>query len=204
MTPGQFDTLIGTIKALPSILEFSSWIATVVLAAVAVCALEFAKGQTNAAEKAAKGVFIIDIDKRWESEDMMSTRAEWRRFREEIAKHVADNFAELSDRDKQNKQSEVAAAALHRMHLEDTDRYVHISKLLGFFETTGYTISKGYLHSDDVSDLYGEAILDFDRLCWSHIEKRREDQTKRTGVPTKLWEHARNLILNTRKFYGIT
>ena len=53
-----------------------------------------------------------------------------------------------------------------------------------------------------IVDLYGESIIEFDRLCSDHIKKRIEESKNRTGMPTKLWEHACILIVHAQRIYA--
>jgi len=206
MTDQQFDRLLVKldnilIVAGPHSLEILAWIALIVTAITAVYAMFYARHQIQAARDNTKAIFLADLDRRWEGAEMKEARSKWRVLRNEIIVQVDKNHAHLNPGEKLKKRGQTCASKLHGMLINDVEGYTHIISILGFYETIGYLIFREFLTVEDIVELYGDSIREYDTLCFDHIEKRRRDREADTGVPTDLYEHARNLILETRGYY---
>jgi len=201
MTDQQFSALLSALN--PSFLESVAYAATIVMALIAGYALYFARAQILAARSGTKATFLVDLDGRWEGTEMKEARARWREMRDAVTQHIEQTYPEASRNEKRAKRGEHCSKVLHTMVHKEPEKHITIMSIFGFFETTGYIVDNGFISAEEIVDLYGESILELDQFCWSYIEKRREEATNDTGVPTKLWEHARNLMLATRQAYRL-
>lgn len=206
----EIERVFQTIDQNPS-WETAAWVATVMAAAAAVVTtmaaiytLLFVRKQLLATHASTKAAFLATLDQRWEGSDMRAARAAWTQLKLEIKQHVDDTYSDLPARDARKRMAEYCNQKLWDMKKKSTEAYNTIMSIFGFYETLGYTIKKGFMNADDIADLYGDSILEFDRLCWLHIEKRVEESSSEAGVPSKLWEHARSLVQDTKKFYRIS
>ena len=201
MDTSQFESLLAVLA--PDGLRQAVEIATIVMAIAAIYALFFAYRQIGVARKGTKATFIVDLDRRWEGPDMREARVLWSEIHSYVVQNVETRYPELTNDRKVEKQSEVCSQVLYSMLKDDPRKYASFMQIIGFFETIGYTVNRGFLTGEEIADLYGESILEFDRLCRNHITKRQEDLQRETGAPTKLYEHAFALIDETRRFYGL-
>lgn len=199
MTKEQFAELLTLSQ--PHWLEIAAWIAIIATAITAGYAIIYARHQLKIARENGKILFLMDMDRRWDGHEMKEARIKWRELRNSINETIEKEHSQLSHQDRLNKASELCSNKLHEMLKRDVDGYAIIMSIMGFFETIGYVIDKKFTSSDEIAGLYGDSIQEFDRLCFSHLEKRREDRQSSTGAPTDLYEHARNLIFATREYY---
>ena len=123
-------------------------------------------------------------------------------MRDHLVRKVDTDYPNLTTEQKIRKRSEECAAYLHSLRHSDPEHYNDIISILGFFETLGYIVDKGYISASDIVNLFGPPIQSLDELCWDHIQKRIEEGEHETGAPTLLWEHACNLIVSTREWYS--
>lgn len=201
MNDEQWRELLSALE--PHWLESIAWSAAVLMGLAAVYALIFAHSQIKMAKNSTKALFIAELDRRWEGHEMKEARSKWRMLRNTIDAKIESKHKSLNTNDKINKKAEICSDMLYDMLKNDTDGYTSILSILGFFETVGYIVDRQFITANEIADLYGDSIMEFDRLCYAHIEKRREERLKETGVTTDLYDHARNLIKSTRKYYGI-
>lgn len=209
MTPDQLKAVLEAIHE-HGVLELASWIAIIVTAIAAVAtasaaafALIYASRQIGTAQSGTKAMFLVDLDHRWEGNEIKEGRAKWLKMREAMIKIVDEKYPNYTAERKRQQRTVECSSYLHTLRSTEPHEYNDIISILGFFETIGYIADKGYVTADEIVDLFGESIREFDFLCWDHIQKRIEESTQEAGVPTKLWEHACNLIVYTRKVYGL-
>lgn len=202
MDEPQLQQLLAGLE--PHWLEYLYWSAGIIVAGLAAFALYYANEQICAARDNTKAIFLVELDGRWEGREMREGRTKWRELRTRIYEEVENNHGHLNTDQKQAKCAEVCSIELYKMLKDNPKDYTDILSILGFFETIGYVVDRGFISGEEIAELYGDSIQEFDRLCSNHIEKRREERRNETGKPTDLYEHARNLIFNTRVYYDRT
>lgn len=201
MSPDQFAELLGALDKHTIALAIAA-VAASLTAAAAMSALALAWGQIRAARSGIKSTFILEFDRRWEGE-MKPVRAKFLKMRTEIKDRVHSQYSNLNAEDTEAKMGDECSKHLHSFRSENPAEYNDLMSIVGFFETVGYSIHKNHIPVDDVSDLFGEAIRDLDRLFWKHIQKRIEESKNDDAAgKTTLFEHACSLICHNRDWYA--
>jgi hypothetical protein len=204
MPTDQFGTLLEVLDHHTVALAIAA-AAGALTAAAAIYALIFARRQIFAAQAGiratvmgTKATMIYDLDRRWEGE-MLGVRAKWTAMRDHITEVVEKKYGNRPLPERHAKMGEECSVYLHDLRSSAPLEYNSIISVIGFFETVGYSVDRNFLSADEIIDLYGESIREFDRLCWDHMQKRI-DESKRSSVTgtTKVWEHACNLVLHIR------
>lgn len=167
--------------------------ATIILVFVAVGALAYAAKEVSAAHTAnhlaylqSKATFLLEVDRRWDSQEMVNSRSLIRTVRDDLMKLVASKYSQLDDAHKAEKLGDEFAKALAEMRKNDPNNYVLMLRYCGFFETVGVMVQREYIPLDDIDALFRGPILAVDTCLRSHISQRQNE----TGVPKGLFEHA--------------
>jgi hypothetical protein len=175
--------------------------ATAITALAALCALLLAWKHVLTARSGIKATFIVELDKRWEGNEMQIARTKWLQMRTHIKQSVEQTHGSRVVLEQQAQMGEECSKYLHDLRIKNPHEYNDIMSVVGFFEMAGYWVDRKYISLDEVIDLFGEAIREIDRLCWKHIHKRIDDSKEQGAGKSRLFEHACNLIVRTRTSY---
>lgn len=172
--------------------------AALVLAIAAVLTLFFAFVQIRQQTRQAKASFLFDLDTMWESTEFAVARADFFTLRRETEKQVEEDNKEKPAQQVILLLAEEFSQKLYNMRDEDTERYLGLLKLCGFFETAGLLVRRNYVSADDIIGLYGGSIRRLFEVMDIHLQKRREEP----GMPAGYFEHFRYLAQKTKKTAG--
>jgi hypothetical protein len=156
-------------------------VATAVLAACAVLALVYAKGQLDEIVKAnrdaartEKARFLFNLDEMFENTHFSGSRVALYQHVEAMRAEVRAQFPNAKHDEQNKRMMDLSSKALFKLMHEDSTRYTEIMKVCGFFETLEILIKNGFIDPEHVIDLYGPAIISAGDACCDHIAKRRE------------------------------
>jgi hypothetical protein len=176
--------------------ESASWIAQIIIAALAIIAAFVAyrqlKEMADYREQRlhiANGTLLMELDKRFDSKDLIDARRIFVDMRERIKKEVAANNLKANEEYRAEKIAEVWTVELERLRADtddDEDKYSELMSLAGFFETVGVMVKRKYISEQDAIGLFKGPLITFGRNFRKHIELRQ----KETGMPPGLLEHA--------------
>ena len=90
---------------------------------------------------------------------MKEARGKWIAMRDLIEAKVETEHQNRTSEFKRTKISEECSSYLFSLRAQNPVEYNDIMSILGFFETVGYVITRGFIPPDEMIDLYGELIL---------------------------------------------
>jgi hypothetical protein len=173
----------------PEFWEQASWIATVIACAVAVLAALFAGGQLVDVRRASQATLLLELDARFDSEELRDAREVFAKFREDINKAISTLNPSSNDVHKEHLVREEWKKILAEMRTQDQDNYIKLIGYIGFFETVGLMVQRRYISKKDVFSLFKGPLIDLGRSFRLHIEERSNEM----GVPAGMFEHALSL-----------
>lgn len=145
--------------------------------------------QLNQQLRLSRASFLMEIDLRWDSDELRRARKLLHALTDEInidttRKH---STATAEQRDKAVKRA--WAERLRRKREENLDDYMALMAICGFFETVGLMVERKYIELDEIESLLKGPILAVERCFAEHIQDRNAEM----GVPKGLYENALNL-----------
>lgn len=174
-------------------LEYTSWVAQIILVAVAIIAAVVARNQLKEMTDFRKqrvrilnATLIMELDHRWDAGEIREARALFLSIREEITKAVSNNNPLDGDHAKMEKAKAEWKSHLAGLRKDDRPKYQQLIGLCGFFESVGMMVKREYISKDDAMGLFGGSIVAMDRCFREHLE----DRAKEMGVPKGFFEHA--------------
>lgn len=168
--------------------------ATLVLAITAVLTLFFVFVQIRQQTRQAKASFLFSLDTMWESNEFAVARADFFTLRRDTEKQVERDNKEKPAQQVETLLAEEFSQKLYEMRDADTERYLRLLKLCGFFETAGLLVRQDYVSAYDIIGLYGGSIQRLFEVMDTHLQKRREEP----GMPKGYFEHFRYLAQITK------
>jgi hypothetical protein len=183
-------------EAGPHWLEMVSWGSQIVLVIVAIATLIYGAAQLREAAasrsqslKISQATLLLEMDTRWDSEDIKDARALIVAYNEDIGTLVSQNAPLANDAARQALVQQEWSKVLSQLRSSKDHNYGKLIGYCGFFETVGMMVRKGYMSADDVMNLFRGPLLHLDHAFRLHIAEREQE----TGVPKGLFEHALNL-----------
>lgn len=184
-------------------LEVCSWIAQLLIVAIAIVAAFVAKGQLKEMGdyrlqrvRIANAQLLMELDKRWDSREMHESRLIFKRTFDAISKKVATDHGTVKDGEREKLMQGEWVNELHKKRKENPEEYTKLMDMCGFFETVGLMVDKDYIKFDDVKELLEGPIVNIGKCFRGHIESLE----KETGVLAGLYKHA--LALSRRAASG--
>jgi hypothetical protein len=170
----------------------------IVLAIVAIVALvyggrqlaEMREGNRKQTESArnqelqTRAAVLLSLDQRWESEPMLTCRADLEVLIVEVKSEAARVWRGQPESEIRKRSADLYAERLARMADENRERYIRLLRICGFFETVGCVVHRGYVPSADVLDLLSVSILTASMVFRPHIKKLLEE-----GAPDNFFEN---------------
>lgn len=189
-------------SASPHWLQAIYWLSQIGLLFVAISALFFAyhevsEARTNNRENSlqAKASFLMTLDGRWDSQEMIEARHLFYHRKELVENLVAENHRRLDNEARKSRIQTEFNNQLQEMRENQTEQYTKLLRFCAFFETVGLMVKQGYVDIDEISSLFKGPILDIDRFFRPHIAERQQE----LGVPSGLFEHALNLVDSVKR-----
>jgi hypothetical protein len=163
----------------PDILEILARIASVGLFLVALLAVLAARKQITATVSQHRASIMLELDSRWESDEMIASRTLMVKIWSEVRKEEAPE-----------NHDDVFKRRLDAMqNAEDPTPYREMLRLAGFFETAGWMVDKKYVTFEDFENLFGDSLRMFGSVCEKHLRGRQKKESK-----PRYYEHALSLI----------
>lgn len=167
----------------PSILEILARIAAVGLFLAAFLAVLAARKQITATISQNRASIMLQLDSRWESDEMIGSRTLMFKIWSEVRKdEVPENYDGAFKRRLDTMQN-----------AEDPTPYREMLRLAGFFETAGWMVDKEYVTFEDFENLFGDSLKMFGSVCETHLRGRQKKENK-----PRYYEHALSLIREVR------
>ncbi|MGB8411328.1 MAG: hypothetical protein WCE23_00730 [Candidatus Binatus sp.] len=179
-------------------IHLSLEITGIVLATVAIVALiyggrqlaEMREGNRKQTESArnqelqTRAAVLLSLDQRWESEPMLTFRADLEVLIVEVKTEAAKTWRGQPESEIRKRSADLYAERLARMADENRERYIRLLRICGFFETVGCVVHAGYVPGKDVLDLLNVSILTAGMVFRPHIQKLLEE-----GAPDSFFEN---------------
>ena len=179
-------------------MEIATWIvagANLALVLIAMFALGWAARHAGITQQTAFANFLLEIDRRWESEHMGRARVVFHDIKKDVEKDLKKNHDHLHGDQRNKKMRELYAEQVLHRRGNDRASYVELMRICGFLETVGYLVRNEYVPLTDIYGLFGGAILGFDDVFRLHLEKIANEE----GVPPGYYEHTLFLADAIRK-----
>lgn len=186
-------------------LERLAWASDLAIAAAAVWALYHTSHQIGELQKAneasahqARASFLLNLDERFESKELAEAQAELHRLHNRFRKEAAE---QMPSADRSAREFEVRkkfALELRRLCDGAPDEYGLYRKLMGligFFDTVGLMVQKGYVKYEDIDNLLGGDVFVVDIAFTTHIEERQNEE----GILPGTYKNSLYLIYRARK-----
>jgi hypothetical protein len=177
--------------------EFIFFVAQSSILAIALWALMYTRGQLREAEKNSQIIAhqalansLLNLEQRWNSEQIRETRICINEFSRQLKAEVFQEHAQLRDEAALEKVQEKFTAELLRLQKEDSQKYIVLMRILGFFETVGLLVKRKYIELEDVDLLLRGPIVEFGLFYTPHIKVRAQEK----GVPPGLGVNALFLV----------
>jgi hypothetical protein len=179
------------------ILEIAFWISQSLVPVVALFAMAYAAMQIDESTKMrsaailqARANFLLQLDERWDSPEISESFIKFYEMRSTAIAEVEKLGLNLSDVAKVQRAADSFPDRLTELRSNKPEEYKRLTLLLGFFETMGVMVKKGYVSDEDMYDLFSGPILEVGKFFRAHIKERNEEM----GVLKGLYEHALFLV----------
>lgn len=196
--------IIQEIQAMTTLQQFQvgALSATVVFSITAIVAAAIARNHWKetreaniSAVKQAKASFLLDLDSRFEGEQMFETREALLEMRDTLTIKISGSHQLLDDHHRTQKLNIEFHKELEKLRTSARPKYTTLMRFCGFFETVGLMVKLGYVGREDMIDLFKGPILAIDTCYRFHISERQKEM----GVPDGLYKHALFLADETLK-----
>jgi hypothetical protein len=125
----------------------------------------------------AQATLLLNLVDKWNSEEMLASRRLFRARHSEIKQSINDQHRSLNDQQCTTKVNESFNALLGNLYDNDlVGDYLILMRMMGFFETVGLLVRKGYISIDDIDGLFRGPILQSVAAFELHIEIRQKDK----------------------------
>lgn len=156
-------------------LQASAWVAAVGGAVLALLTLWRQLSQARAS-------FLLELEKQWES--VSKARREMIKELDAVRKSVTGGGNRYA------KTQKAATVRLKWLRENEYDNFYLLFSYLGFFETVGLMVRKGYIPLRDMIDLYKGPIHDIDVFFVDYVREWQKEPVMKEG----LYEHTKYLI----------
>ena len=173
----------------PHFLEQFSWASQIIIVIVAVVTAIYAGKQLSVMRRVSQATFLLELDARFDSEALRDSRKLFSKLCEDITTIVSNDYPLVAEATRLVHCAEKWKGVLNQMRTEDEEGYLKLIGYLGFFETVGMMVSKGYVSREDVFELFRGPLVDAYQCFHLHIDDRQNEM----GVPEGLFEHALKL-----------
>ncbi len=171
------------------------------LAGVALWALLFARRQVGEmrasnrklAESAAsqerqmRANVLLALDQRWESEPLISQRAEMQRVMDEVFVQIRAGAPDADMAQIRRLSAGVFVEMLELWMRTAPGEYLRLFQICGFFETVGYSVRAGYITIGDIHQLFGVSIIAAATVFRPFIQKLLREGADRSLYENFLW-----------------
>jgi hypothetical protein len=183
------------------LLEEIFFTAQTILVLVAILAFAYARDQVEEARqmrsaqlRQATATFILELDRKWDSEEIRKALRIFARMRRDCLRDARIQYQTLNDEARRPKAGELFSSKLTYFRTSDKEEELDIYRSLytfaGFMETIGVMVKRQYVSAEDIDDLFRGPVLDFGIYFTGHILER----TREEGVVEGLFENALSLV----------
>lgn len=173
--------------------EYAYWWSQIALTAIAAVTGWAAWGQLKSIRQSrdetahiARATFLLELDRRWDSERLIKARLLLTQMRERASKEVATEYPTQNDGIRAAQISKKMSDHLTKLHTEGSEDYQTIMSICGFFETAGLMVKNNHITKVEIDALF-RGPIEAVNLCFRpHIVHRQNE----IGVPGGLYEHA--------------
>jgi len=141
---------------------------------------------------------LLALDHRWESEPILSAKADMQTLIDNVRGQAAQKWGGLSEIEVKRRSSEIYAAELQKIRTSDKTQYLHLFNICGFFETVGYVAHARYIPVEDFIHLLGASIHTAGMVFTPHLEKLLAEE----GADKRQYESFLWLLGETEKRYA--
>ena len=171
-------------------LEYASWAAQILVAAIALIAAIVAYRQLKEMAdyrkqriQIANANMLMQLVHRFESHDMTESRQLFSKIKDEVNHTICARHPVAVDEEKLQRITDEWTQYLNTLRKDEGEKYFTLLRIVDFFEEVGTMIKKKYISPDDAMELFKGPILAVGRNFSRHISSRQ----KEIGVPDGLF-----------------
>jgi hypothetical protein len=149
--------------------------------------------------RANKASVLMTMDQQSKDEGIKNARAIMRKIQREISRCRREIWepGHMPPSKIDRETDMLARAIVNQLYENYGDLYMRIVDALGYFETIGYTVRRGYLGFKDAYNLWGGIILGAGTILEGHIESLQTANDDK-----KIYEHFLWILRKCRHFDG--
>lgn len=170
-------------------LEVCYWLSQMALPFIAALGVWLAVYQLRAIKKQAKATFLLELDRRFEDDQMSEARQLLHDNLTQIKARVGERHNIANDKERMGRVRLEFAELLKTWQKAEYERYSKIMRFVSFFETVGVMVEQKYVDMDAIDGLLRGPIAHVDLCFRLHIQERQNE----TGMPDGLYKHALGL-----------
>lgn len=117
-----------------------------------------------------KSEFLLKIDERWTSKEVIEARV--------IIHHIQLKFIKNGNISKEDLQQKIGEEICNKIRRDDdyTEKYIILLNFLDFLETIGFLCNSDRLDEEDIRELCGNSIVYFYEIFCPLIKIRRDEK----------------------------
>jgi len=174
--------------------EYIFWWSQSLLLVLAAIGAGIAFFQLRTIGNQARATLLLELDRRFESTKLSDARSILRQIREEAMAAARKVKQNANDAALLELMKPECALIISRLRRENPPTYAKLLNYLGFFETVGVMVARGYVTLGEISWLLRAAILDIEIYFGDHITERRSEP----GNTGALFQQTLDLIEKAR------
>jgi hypothetical protein len=149
-----------SVASLANWMQGAAWFGAVLAAVVAVMALLQRVDQ-------ARATFLLHLDDHWNR--IRDARDVWRTIQNEIATRAKIDHSAYRDKHRMEELRRMCGAKMNELKTSNPGYYWSLFECIGFFETAGLMVRRGYVPLSDMVGNFKGPILDVDIMFLEHI-----------------------------------
>lgn len=177
--------------------EYLFWWAQSLLLIAVVAGAWIAFVQLRVVANQARATLLLELDRRFESDEMAEARSKLRQIRDEAMACARAANRRVNDGallELMKPECARIVGQLRNGNKANKATYAKLLSFLGFFETVGSMVARQYVTADEINRLLRASILDLDLYFGVHITERRQEP----GAAADLFEETLELIKTIR------
>lgn len=186
----------------PHALEIAYWISQIAMALVVAGGAWIAMTQLRLLARQSKSSFLVELDRRWESVEMLAARSTARLHRQKLEAAVMARHGDKPEEVQRECYKEISRDMLADVRVKSPDEYAHFLQIWGFLETVGHLVRNNYVDISEIHSVFGHVILQCDDVSRLHHRIREADESKKVGRETHLFDNYINLADKLRAYQG--
>lgn len=134
--------------------EIWYWRFQIVLVLIIATTTVFGGCQLFMLQKQSRAQFLLELDRRFEDQEMRECRAEIEKLNREMSDEINGEHGHLTDTVKLERIRTLSAQKIHGFRKSDRDQFTKLMRLANFFETVGLTVKQKYVSLNDIDRLF--------------------------------------------------